>query len=136
MSEAQLPTTFFSRTYDEALALTIEARDYIDRVQPGDRYSLALIDRLLLNQESQRLTARLTSIMGWLLTQKAIHAGEIARGETARADAALSDRVVCFGQEGEQNSDLPAQFRALLGRSRRLLVRVARLDDMVRRQLD
>ncbi len=126
-------TAFFSKTYGEAHALLVEARDYVQVMETAKwgRWSVALLH----GQETTRLTARLTHIMAWLLAQRAVAAGEItpeqARGETYR----LGGRRVCLDAGAEESPALPAQLRALLQRSRRLYRRVDRLDEMVMRDL-
>jgi regulator of CtrA degradation len=74
--------------------------------------------------------------MAWLLAQKAVHAGELTSGELAARNDPLTEIDVCMTEEaGEAISLLPARFRELLAHSHRLYIRVARLDEMMRRQL-
>ena len=135
MTDPPRATTFFNRTFEEALALAEEARDYLAFEQTAARRALALPARLQLSEETFRLTARLTHMMAWLLARKAVFAGEMSERAAVATDAVLSDQGVCLAPGGEGADALPPRFRALLERSRRLYVRVARLDDMVRRQL-
>jgi regulator of CtrA degradation len=128
------PTAFFSRTYDEAMQLLLEARDYIALVEPDDRKQLAIGDRLSLCCETMRLTARLTQVMAWLLTQKAVHAGELSLSEAASDGFALGGSSVCVTVTPGVEDVLPRRLLNLLDRSHRLYVRVSRLDDMVRRE--
>jgi regulator of CtrA degradation len=129
------PTAFFSRTYDEAVTLLEEARDYVARQEPADRRHLAVPEQLRLCCETLRMTARLTQIMAWLLAQRAVHAGEITVAEMVRQHQALSDVEICMTYGEADLVGLPAALTGLAERSRRLYVRIARLDDMVRRQL-
>lgn len=117
------------------MSLLIDVRDYLAASEARDRQGLGPDERLRFSCETMRLTARLTQMMAWLLTQKAVHAGEIGLAEANRNHAALSDIAVCFQTlEAETERGLPPDLVALLDRSHRLYVRVARLDDMVRRQ--
>ncbi len=124
-------TAFFSKTWGEAHALLLEARDYLQVVELAkwSRWAVALLH----GRETTRLTARLTHIMAWLLAQRAVAAREItpeeARGETFR----LGGQGVCLEAGAENSPALPAHLRALLQRSRRLYRRVARLDEMIMR---
>ena len=72
-------------------------------------------------------------MMAWLLAQKAVHAGEISVAEAAGERYRLSGAAVCFAELGERAAALPMRLVELLDQSRRLYVRVARLDELVRR---
>ena len=71
-------TAFYNRTYDEALEMTVEARDYVADVLTTDRDSAAFGERCYFDCEALRLTTRLSQMMAWLMVQRAVHAGEIA----------------------------------------------------------
>lgn len=129
-------TAFFGRTYGEAMDLLIEARDYLAHREPQDRQRLLPVERLRFCCETTRLTARLTQIMAWLLAQRAVQAGEIGRGDALGDHCALADVDVCMDGEEAATAELPQRFISLLDRSRRLYIRVARLDELARRQFD
>lgn len=128
-------TAFFGKTYDEAMALLLEVRDYLAYREPIDRETLVPVDRLQLCCETMRLTARMTQIMAWLLAQRAVHNGEISQTEALGEHQALADLKICMEGEAAAVSSLPQRVQTLLDRSRRLYVRVARLDELARRQL-
>ncbi len=124
-------TTFYSRTYDEALGLVAEALDYArDSRQPSPQPAAK---SLLRSLESLRLTTRLTQIMAWLLLQRAVHAGELSPDEAAAPSNRLGGRKVCCDRCGERMQDVPEGLRDLLLRSRKLYQRIARLDEMMTR---
>lgn len=127
-------TAFFSKTYGEAMGLLAEARDYLSYREPIDRQTLGSLDRLRLCRETTRLTARLTQVMAWLLAQRAVHAGEISQQEALCGHSPLAELEVCMDGEGEACATLPQRMVNLLDRSRRLYIRVARLDELARRQ--
>jgi regulator of CtrA degradation len=130
------PTAFFNKTYDETLGLLVEVRDYVAHGQPRDRAALPPVTGARLCCEALRMTARLTQVMAWLLAQKAVHAGELSPTEVVAGSDPLAQIGVCMVGDSEEELDaLPTHFRRLLDRSHRLYVRVARLDEMVRRQL-
>lgn len=128
-------TAFFSRTYDEALALLQEARDYLRFEAEADWRGLAPGPGLAFTGETTRLTARLTNLMAWLLLQRAVHAGEIGREEAAREAPALGRIAVCLEGERVETAALSERLRQLLERSLNLYRRVSRLDEMLRRDL-
>jgi regulator of CtrA degradation len=127
------PTAFFNKTYDETIALLYEARNYVaatHRPSPVE----APTDRLRASCETMRLTARLTQVMAWLLGQKAVHAGEMTMEQLIEEHQPLVDVAVCMEEGKEQADGLPTALRELLDRTHRLYIRVARLDEMVRRR--
>lgn len=124
--------TFFNGTYDETMALLIEARNYIAYHESIDHRKLPPHVRLQVSYESMRVTSRLTQVMAWLLAQKAVHAGEITEQVAASDDYALSGGEICSDPSGPDNEELPAGLRSLLERSHRLYMRVARLDEQFR----
>ncbi|HEX3498825.1 MAG TPA: DUF1465 family protein [Stellaceae bacterium] len=136
MSISAQPTAFFAKTYDETLGLLVEVRDYVAEGEQRDRAALAPVVGAKLSCEALRVTARLTQVMAWLLAQKAIQAGELSTAEVVERNDRLTDIAVCMDEEPEDEIvGLPARFRELLERSHRLYIRVARLDEMIRRQL-
>jgi regulator of CtrA degradation len=136
MSSVAVHTAFFGRTYDEAMGLLVEARNYViaDDMRPPDAATPG--DRLILCCETMRLTARLTHVMAWLLAQKAVHAGEITLAEAAAEPFALVGRTTCLDEHPGVANLGDDWLTGLLDRSRRLYVRVSRLDEMVRREVD
>jgi regulator of CtrA degradation len=134
LSAQTAPTAFFSKTYDETMGLLVEVRDYVAHDQKRDRDELPPTVAALLCCEALRVTARLTQVMAWLLAQKAIHAGELSNEQVVAQNEPLADIEICMTDEMDaEHGSLPRYFRELLDRSRRLYLRVARLDEMVRR---
>ena len=119
------------RTYDEALALLVTARDYLSYATPATRSDLEPAQRLRVSCEAMRVTARLSHVMVWLLAQKAVQTGEITAQAAAEAYQLYEDDVCLMEAEGEPPG-LPEGLQDLLYRSRALYVRVTRLDQLVR----
>jgi regulator of CtrA degradation len=126
-------TRFFGKTYDETMSLLVASRDYLANAQPADAVGLAPIDRLRVNCEAMRLTSRLTQIMAWLLAQRAVYEGEMSRATAASDEFRLAADAVCMSEADTALGVLPDRLRELLDESRRLYVRVARLDELNRR---
>jgi len=134
LSSASVKTAFFGRTYDEAMGLLVEARNYVAVNELRALPILTPSDRLLLCCETMRLTTRLTHIMAWLLAQRAVHAGEITLAESAEEPYVLGGAKTCLTVT-EEVARLGDQWLiTLLERSHRLYVRVSRLDEMVKRE--
>ena len=110
--------------YVEAMVLADEARSYFDRNGREDRLSLDPIARVGFSCESLKVTTRLMQVIAWLLTQRAVEAGELspaqARTQARRlGDAAESDPAVI--------EKLPAVAAGLVQASQELYARVRRL---------
>lgn len=122
---------FFDSTFDEALSLTREARDYLTHREPAERKELTPKDRMAVSCETMRLTSRLTQIMAWLLVQKAVHAGEMTRAEATAPEFRLAGKEVCEEtMPPVEGATLQPRLVELLDRSHKLYERVARLDAM------
>jgi regulator of CtrA degradation len=126
-------TAFFDRTYREAIALLHEARAYLAHAGATERAELPLIERLRYAHETIRLTARLIDIMAWLLHQRAVHGGEMDTAYMARQLTPLASRNSCM-REGDPLA--APKLQALLDRSQKLYLRIANLDEMLRRDAD
>ena len=127
------PTAFFSKTYDEATGLLLEARDYLASQEHADRTLLEVADRLRLTCETTRLTSRLTHIMAWLLARRAVIAGELTMVEAARPPYLLERNETLADGDPTAYQNLPEVLSDLMDRSHRLYIRVARLDEQAQR---
>jgi regulator of CtrA degradation len=74
---------FFDKTYSEALALTEETYAYLSEINHDDIDVDSPTENLCLRCEAFRLTTRLMQVVAWLLTQRAVHAGELTAASTA-----------------------------------------------------
>jgi regulator of CtrA degradation len=125
--DAQVPLTpkLVASLYTEAMVLADEARSYFERQGRDDRDGLDAIVRVSFSCESLKVTTRLMHVIAWLLTQRAVEAGELSPlqarstarrlGEAPETDEALLPR-------------LPEEAVALIAASRDLYARVQRLD--------
>jgi regulator of CtrA degradation len=126
---------FFKRTYDDVVALLLEARTYFERAEPAFTPGLSAAERLEISAESLRITARLAQITAWMLAQRAVAAGELT-AEQAGPAYSLPDEPVWMVESDQQASCLPERMITLLERSRSLYVRVRNLDQLIRRSLE
>ena len=134
MTEIAQQIAYFDSTFDEAITLTREARDYLAHHKQADFDNLSAVGRLVASCESMRVTARVTQVVAWLLVQKAVHAGEITREQAAGPEYRLAGQSVC--EEGQPILDepLPERLAELLDASLRLYQRARRLDAMLDRE--
>lgn len=130
------PATYLNKTYDETMALLIEARNYVAYREPIEQRSLPFSTRLQVSYESLRVTSRLTQVMAWLLASRAVHAGELTPDALTSDQFALSGGSICTDASGPDNTELPRGLRSLLLRSHQLYQRVARLEELARRTLN
>ena len=119
------------RTYDEALALTRELRDYIAHEAPADKAALDHDTQLVASCEEMRVTARMTQVMAWLMLQRAVNDGEIDRNQAAQPDNRLGGQDTCLADPAVDPEYLPDRLADLLARSRNLYERIQRLDLML-----
>ena len=109
----------------EAMVLADEARSYFDEAGRAEREALDPLDRVGFSCESLKVTTRLMHVIAWLLTQRAVDAGELRPRDALHpsrrlGDAPLSDPAAILV--------LPARAQALIEGSTDLHRRVARLD--------
>ncbi len=132
MTETPPPTVaYFDNTFEEALALAREARNYIVYQDAVAVAKLEPAARLVVSCESMRVTARIWQIVAWLLVQKAVHAGELSRDQATQAPYRLAGQRVCAVNELIADEKIPLRLAELLERSHSLYTRVERLDAML-----
>src|SRR5262249_60630644 len=102
-------------------------RYLIDRSE-SERKGVPVEQGLAASMESMRLVARLTQVLAWLLTHRAVHAGEMNLIEATRPDRRLGGRELCLNTQGDDDPAMPEELRSLLARSLALYRRIARLD--------
>lgn len=133
MDESEMPrpqvritSRLIDSLYTEAMVLADEARAYFDDAGRDERSTLEPFARVGFACESLKVTTRIMHIVAWLLTQRAIEAGEIPGRDGRRAERRLGHA---------QDSDplvvgtLPPSARRLINASADLYARVQRLDE-------
>lgn len=127
---------FFDKTYNEALELTEQAYVYLSEIQQNGLSEAVSNDDLRLRGEAFRLTTRLMQVVAWLLTQRAVHAGELSVEEVVQGDRyRLSAAGVCHDDSQHNHPVIPSEMTEMLDQSLNLYVRVERLDGMMHRSI-
>ncbi|MBM3533205.1 MAG: DUF1465 family protein [Alphaproteobacteria bacterium] len=126
-----MTAAILTRTYDEAMSLLVESRNYLSFRQAVDAQRLEPMDRLKLTREGYRLTSRLTQVMAWLMLRRAVIEGEIEDAEARLPERRLAGHEICLARADDLDDALPAGLDGLLERSRLLYERVARLDRLL-----
>lgn len=111
--------------YVEAMVLADEARAYFDEGGREDREALGPMERVAYSCESLKVTTRLMHVIAWLLTQRAVDAGEMSRSDALDPSRRLGAPP---HSDPELIAAMPLQTRALIRASIDLFRRTARLD--------
>ncbi|HEV7290067.1 DUF1465 family protein [Sphingomonas sp.] len=111
--------------YTESMLLADEARAYFDVVGREQRDMLGAMDRVVFSCESLKVTTRLMHSIAWLLTQRAVAAGEIAPGDARDPSRRLGEAPVTDAAALEA---MPVGAQHLIAASIDLHRRIARLD--------
>ena len=125
-SQVRITSRLIDSLYTEAMLLADEARSYFDDAGRDERQSLEPFVRVGFACESRKGTTRIMHIVAWLLTQRAIEAGEIATIEGRRPERRLGNA---------QDSDplvvnqLPPAAQRLINSSADLYARIKRIDE-------
>lgn len=108
------------------MLLADEARAYFDQVGRDERDGLDAMTRVVFSCESLKVTTRLMHVIAWLLTQRAVDAGELP----AR-DALDPSRRLGTAPESDDAAfhTMPSGAQGLILSSIDLYRRVERLDD-------
>lgn len=122
----QIHRRLIDSLYVEAMLLADEARAYFDELGRNEREALEALNRVAFSCESLKVTTRLMHIIAWLLTQRAVDAGELSPG-----DALSPSRRLGEGPETEEEllDAMPEHAVAIINTSIDLYRRVARLDE-------
>jgi regulator of CtrA degradation len=125
MTEARIHRRLIDSLYCEAMLLADEARSYFDEAGRAERDMLDPASRVAFSCESLKVTTRLMHIIAWLLTQRAIDAGEMAPRDALDPSRRLGEAPVT---DHVAVAMMPASARSLIDGSTDLYRRVARLD--------
>jgi regulator of CtrA degradation len=120
---------FFDRTMLEAMSLLAESRRYLTDRAEVESQKMDVEQGLTNSMETMRLVARLTQVLAWLLTHRAVHAGEMSLSEATEPERRLGGRDLCAKDSADAAKRLPDELQSLLSRSHSLYLRIARLDD-------
>lgn len=128
LSHAELTPKLIDSLYVEAMVLADEARAYFDQGAREERLELDPVVRVGFSCESLKVTTRLMHVIAWLLTQRAVVAGELTRGQGSAPERRLGEAPRT--DEGLAGK-MPDNALALIRASEELYERVRRLDDGV-----
>jgi regulator of CtrA degradation len=130
-AQAFTDSAMFDKTFDEGMALVEETARYLDGKGREDARALPRKAAMLYAGESMRVTTRLMQAASWLLVQRAVRDGDMARADALNDRYRLGSREICLGASAEDITPLPDALKDLLERSDSLYRRIARLDDIL-----
>ena len=124
--ESRLHDRLIDSLYTEAMLLADEARAYFDAAGRSEREALDPLIRVGFSCESLKVTTRLMHVIAWLLTQRAVDAGEMKPRDAL-------DPTYRLGKAPQFDVDLvhalPVRAQRLVVASANLHRRVGLLDD-------
>ncbi len=111
--------------YVDAMLLADDARGYFEAEGRAERDGLDAYDRVAFSCESLRVTTRLMHVIAWLLTRRAVDAGELAPHAALDPSRRLGEAPPV---DETVVAKLPTRARALVAASVALHRRAAALD--------
>jgi regulator of CtrA degradation len=111
--------------YVEAMVLADEARSYFDESGRLERELLDPMARVSFSCESLKVTTRLMHVIAWLLTQRALEAGELRSSDALDPSRRLGPAPL---SDSAALAAMPRQAQQVIASSVDLYRRVARLD--------
>ncbi len=126
------PSSFHQGTYAEALGLLRETKRLLSAASPEIPADPA--HRLFINAEYSRVASRLAYIVSWLMAQKSVQRGDATWAAALTDQPALSQLDICTSHASGEDPELPVELREILARSHTLFTRVARIDEITRKQ--
>ena len=131
--DKQAPNVLFmSGLFNESMGLLKEAHEYFITFGEEDQDRIDQSLKTLYSCEMSRITLRLSSIMAWLMAQRAVFTGKITLDEAAKSYG-LDFQNVCRVDNRALHGILPSYVCFLLDRTLELYERVLRLDEQTRR---
>jgi len=131
-SHRRMTARLVDSLYVEAMVLADEVRSYFDEPGRADRERLAPMRRVVFSCESLKVTTRLMHVIAWLLTRRAVEAGELSERQARDPARRLGHAA---GSDEHAVADLPEPARALIAASCDLYERVRRLDRDIERPI-
>ena len=125
-SGAPLTAKLVDSLYVEAMVLADEARSYFDQAGRDHRLTLDPMLRVGFSCESLKVTTRLMHIIAWLLTHRAVEAGELTLAQSQRPKRRLGNAP---DSDDKLVAQLPAEAVHLIDASRELYARIKRLEE-------
>jgi regulator of CtrA degradation len=122
---------FMPGLFNEAMQLLADAHEYFTMFGDDDQERLEINLRSIYSCEMSRITLRLSSVMAWVMAQRAVFSGKIPPEDAAK-HYGLDFQEACLVDNRVLHGVLPSYVCYLLDRSLELYERVCRLDGQVK----
>ena len=125
-AQTRITPRLIDSLYTEAMLRADEARAYFDEAGRDERQMLEPFARVGFACESLKVTTRIMHIVAWLLTQRAVEAGELSLAQARRPMRRLG-----HAPESDEKvlAQLPADAVQLIAASCDLYARIKRLEE-------
>lgn len=124
------PMVGLAQNYRDAISLLGEARDYAVSSVAADDETADQFELLQANTKAMEVTACLADIVAWLMSQRAVEAGEIARDQV-REDRHRLGRCPLREPTSGDAVRLPSRLERLVRLTLKLYNRLDRLDRLL-----
>ena len=124
-SSSRLTYKVIDALYLEAMVLADEARAYFDDFSVDERHHMDPVIRVSFSCESLKVTTRLMHVMAWLLTQRAVVAGEMEATHPHNPSLRLGPIVLT---DADALKRLPPAAQTIITNSMDLFLRTKRID--------
>ncbi|MEQ1548315.1 MAG: DUF1465 family protein [Chakrabartia sp.] len=125
LSSSRLTHKVIDALYLEAMVLADEARAYFDDFSVDERHHMDPVIRVAFSCESLKVTTRLMHVMAWLLTQRAVVAGEMEATHPHNPSLRLGPIVQT---DADALKRLPPAAQTIITNSMDLFLRTKRID--------
>jgi len=122
---------FMPGMFNETLQLLSDAHEYFFMFGDDDQKRIDNTIQPLYSCEMSRITLRLSSVMAWIMAQRAVFNGKISR-EEAVLHYGLDFQDACLVDNRALHGILPSYVCYLLDRTLELYERVLRLDSQMK----
>ena len=122
---------FMPGIFNETMQLLNDAHEYFFLFGDDDQKRISPELKTLYSCEMSRITLRLSSIMAWIMVQRAVFSRKLEADEAANRYG-LDFQDVCMVDNRMLHGVLPSYVCYLLDRSYELYERVWRLDEQIR----
>ena len=124
---------FMPSVFNETMQLLTEAHEYFHQHGQDDQARIEGELKSLYSCEMSRITLRLSSIMAWLMIQRAVFSGQLD-AQDAALKYSLDFQETCRVDNHVLHGVLPSYVCFLLDRTYELYERVFRLDEQIKQQ--
>lgn len=126
---------FLRKNYDETMALLVLSRNYFQARGQIDRLQLSREETLIYTLAMSTITTQLTSVLSWLLSCRAVQAGEIQLKELATDTFRMPEFHLSYDETDSCFHVLNKPVREMLTRSSQLYNRIKRLENTIQQNL-